>query len=109
MSDKQIFTATDFAGIYKEIAEVIGIEATITLHDNFQGQQITLPKKLFAKDFIFVNALLLVVQMFVKIYLYGVSPFFEMVSDKYIMAVINNWTASSFIIFFIVFSFTEKS
>ena len=52
MSDKQIFTATDFAGIYKEIAEVIGIEATITLHDNFQGQQITLPKKLFAKDFI---------------------------------------------------------
>lgn len=52
MPDKQIFTATDFAGIYKEIAEVIGIEATITLHDNFQGQQITLPKKLFAKDFI---------------------------------------------------------
>lgn len=52
MSEKQHITTVDFAGIYKEIAEVIGIEATIALHDNFQGQQITLPKKLFTKDYI---------------------------------------------------------
>lgn len=50
-SEKRI-TATDLTGVYKEIAEVIGIEATILLHKNFQGQQITLPKKLFSKDYI---------------------------------------------------------
>lgn len=42
----------DFTGAYKEIAEVIGIEATINLHKHFQGQQITLPKKLYTKDYI---------------------------------------------------------
>ncbi|MDO4330513.1 MAG: Mor transcription activator family protein [Lachnospiraceae bacterium] len=45
-------TANDLAGIYKDIAEVIGIEATTLLHNNFQGQQITLPKKLYTRDFI---------------------------------------------------------
>lgn len=45
-------TSSDLAGIYKDIAEVIGIEATTLLHDNFQGQQITLPKKLYTRTFI---------------------------------------------------------
>lgn len=42
----------DFKGIYSEIAEVIGIEATIKLHDIFQGQQLVFPKKLYTKNFI---------------------------------------------------------
>lgn len=41
----------DFIGIYKEIAEVIGVEATVLLHDNFGGQQFNLPKKLYTKDY----------------------------------------------------------
>ncbi|MFR1831695.1 MAG: Mor transcription activator family protein [Lachnospiraceae bacterium] len=52
MANNPNITPVDFAGIYKEIAEVIGIEATILLHDNFQGQQITFPKKLFTKKHI---------------------------------------------------------
>ncbi len=43
---------SDFAGVYKEIAEVIGVENTIEMHKIFQGQQITFPKKLFTKTYI---------------------------------------------------------
>ena len=52
MHNDKIITVNDLSGIYKDIAEVIGIEATILLHDNFQGQQITLPKRLYTRDFI---------------------------------------------------------
>lgn len=43
---------SDLAGIYKDIAEVIGVDATLLLHKYFQGQQITLPKKLYAKKYV---------------------------------------------------------
>lgn len=43
---------SDLAGIYKDIAEVIGIEATMLLHKEFQGQQITFPKKVYSKAYI---------------------------------------------------------
>lgn len=43
---------SDFAGIYKDIAEIIGIEATMTLHNYLKGQQVTFPKKLFTKEYI---------------------------------------------------------
>lgn len=56
MTDTQELTATDLVGIYKEIAELIGIEATVILHENFRGQQITLPKKLYTKDYILRQA-----------------------------------------------------
>lgn len=49
--DKKI-KPSELAGIYQEIAEVIGIEATLLLHKEFQGQQITLPKKLYSKKHI---------------------------------------------------------
>lgn len=42
----------DLAGIYKDIAEVIGIEATMRLHREFQGQQVTFPKKLYSKSYL---------------------------------------------------------
>ncbi len=45
-------TASDSSGIYREIAEVIGVEATLLLHQHFKGQQITLPQKLFTRDYI---------------------------------------------------------
>lgn len=43
---------SDLAGIYKDIAELIGIEKTLLLHKEFQGQQITFPKKVFSKAYI---------------------------------------------------------
>jgi hypothetical protein len=49
---KKQIDINDLAGIYKDVAEVIGIESTIILHDNFKGQQITLPKKLYTRDYI---------------------------------------------------------
>lgn len=52
MNRTEEVSVDDFTGAYKEIAEVIGIEATINLHKHFQGQQITLPKKLYTKDYI---------------------------------------------------------
>lgn len=50
--ERKKLTTSDFSGIYKDIAEVIGIEATILLHNHFKGQQITFPKKLFTTDYI---------------------------------------------------------
>lgn len=50
--EKYNIQSSDLAGIYKDIAEVIGLEATILLHKDFHGQQITFPKKLYSKSFI---------------------------------------------------------
>lgn len=51
MADNNI-KPSELAGIYKDIAELIGIEKTLLLHKEFQGQQITFPKKLFSKAYI---------------------------------------------------------
>lgn len=45
-------TPDDFAGVYRDIAEMVGIASTIAIHNRFQGQHITLPKKLFTHDYI---------------------------------------------------------
>lgn len=45
-------TPNDLNGIYKEIADIIGVEKTILLHDSFQGQQVTFPKKLYSKEYV---------------------------------------------------------
>ncbi len=52
MLKQQDITINDLNGIYKDIAEIIGIEKTLLLHDNFQGQQVTFPKKLYTKEYI---------------------------------------------------------
>lgn len=52
MQEEQKIIPADFIGVYKEIAEVIGVESTIALHNTFQGQQITLPKKLYTQEYI---------------------------------------------------------
>lgn len=45
-------TPKDLNGIYKEIADIIGVEKAILLHSSFQGQQVNFPKKLYAKEFV---------------------------------------------------------
>ena len=52
MQQRGNVTTEDFVGVYKEIAEVIGVDATIALHNVFQGQQVTLPKKLYTHEYI---------------------------------------------------------
>ena len=52
---KRGVTPDDFAGVYKEIAEVIGVDATVLLHDSFKGQQINLPKKLYTKEYVVIQ------------------------------------------------------
>lgn len=39
-------------GVYKEIAEIIGIENTIEVYKYYQGLQINFPKRLLSIDFI---------------------------------------------------------
>ena len=40
MANTQEIVATDLVGIYKEIAELIGVEATVILHKNFGGSRL---------------------------------------------------------------------
>ncbi len=42
----------NLAGDYAPIAEIIGVENTKRLHRYFQGQQITLPKRLYSRDYV---------------------------------------------------------
>ena len=42
----------NLAGIYKEIAEIVGVEATIRIHTSLCGQQIAFPKKLYSIKYI---------------------------------------------------------
>lgn len=44
--------AEDFYGIYRELAEQLGVEATIQIHEYLQGMQITFPVKLYSKTYI---------------------------------------------------------
>ena len=55
MANTQEIVATDLVGIYKEIAELIGVEATVILHKNFRGQQITLPKSYLKRNIFYVR------------------------------------------------------
>ena len=43
--------AEDLSEIYKEIAEKIGIDNAIAIHDLFQGQQVQFPQKLYNKEY----------------------------------------------------------
>lgn len=42
----------DFYGIYQELVEQFGVEATIKIHDHLQGLQITFPVKLYSMTYI---------------------------------------------------------
>ena len=39
-------------GAYNDIANLLGIEATVKLYNAYRGQQITFPVQLFSKEFI---------------------------------------------------------
>ena len=42
----------DLADVYMEIADKIGVDAAIAIHEMFKGQQIMFPQKLYNKEYI---------------------------------------------------------
>lgn len=44
--------AKDFFGIYKDLAEQLGVETTIKIHEQLGGTQVTFPLKLFSQDYV---------------------------------------------------------
>lgn len=48
-------TSTDLAGVYKELAEQIGLKSTYALYQYFKGQQITFPLKFYSNRCIAEN------------------------------------------------------
>ena len=45
--------AEDLADVYMEIAERIGVDTALAIHDMFRGQQIQFPQKLYRKEYIY--------------------------------------------------------
>ena len=39
-------------GVYKELAEIIGVEATVAVYNELKGQQVTFPTRLYEKDYV---------------------------------------------------------
>lgn len=43
---------SDLSGIYQEIARELGRDGAITIHQLFHGQQISFPKRLYAREYV---------------------------------------------------------
>lgn len=44
--------AKDFYGVYRDLAEQLGEETTIQIHEHLNGMQITFPVKLYSRSYI---------------------------------------------------------
>lgn len=44
--------AEDLKGVYKEIAQSLGVDIAVEIHRMFKGQQIVFPLKLYDRDYI---------------------------------------------------------
>ena len=42
----------NYASVYREMAEIIGVENTKRLYEDFKGQQITFPQRLYSKEYV---------------------------------------------------------
>ena len=45
-------SSENYSGIYKDMAEVLGEEITLKIYDNYRGQQVTFPMRLYSKSYI---------------------------------------------------------
>ncbi len=52
LHEKDKILPDDLVGIYAEMADIIGIENTKKLYENFKGQQVSFPMRLYTKDYI---------------------------------------------------------
>ena len=39
-------------GVYKELAEIIGVDATIAVYKELKGQQVTFPTRLYERNYV---------------------------------------------------------
>lgn len=42
----------NYSGIYKDMVEVLGEEITLKVYENYRGQQVTFPMRLYSKSYI---------------------------------------------------------
>lgn len=42
----------NYSGVYKEMIEILGEEATLKIYENFRGQQVTFPMRLHSKEYV---------------------------------------------------------
>ncbi len=42
----------NYSGVYMEMVEILGEEATLKIYENFRGQQVTFPMRLYSKSYV---------------------------------------------------------
>ncbi|HAT4072365.1 Mor transcription activator family protein [Clostridium perfringens] len=42
----------NYSGIYKDMVEILGEEITLKIYENYKGQQVTFPMRLYSKSYI---------------------------------------------------------
>ena len=50
--DPEYIEYEDLNGVYREFADLLGIDAAVKVYKEYRGQQITLPVQLFDKEYI---------------------------------------------------------
>ncbi|MBD7916252.1 Mor transcription activator family protein, partial [Clostridium sp. Sa3CUN1] len=41
-----------YSGIYKDLVEILGEDVTLKIYENFRGQQVTFPMRIYSKSYI---------------------------------------------------------
>lgn len=52
MQEDENVRPQDLAGIYSELAEIIGMNNVIIIYKHFKGQQVSFPTHLYSKEFV---------------------------------------------------------
>ncbi len=55
MQDKKKISVSNlekYAGVYNDLAEILGADSVEVIFKNFKGQQITFPQRLYSKDYV---------------------------------------------------------
>lgn len=50
--DKKRIEGGHLNGVYEEIANLLGIDTALKIYENFKGQQICFPVRLFSQEFV---------------------------------------------------------
>lgn len=43
---------SDLTSVYKEIAEVVGVDNTFRIYEHFRGQQLSFPTRIYSTDYV---------------------------------------------------------
>lgn len=55
--DKKHMKSSTLNGVYETISELIGFDNAVKLYENFRGNQVNFPQKLFSKEFVLQEAI----------------------------------------------------